>query len=101
MTPAGLRTVQEAKSDGRWENAYSTTRGPVKPPADLLEALKTKKSALDNFKAFPPYARFMYIHWVNEAKRKDTRVRRIHTVVMRSKDNLKPGIDLKIVKKED
>jgi len=56
--------------------------------------------ALENFKGFPPYARFMYIHWVNEAKRGDARMRRIYTVVERSKENLKPGIDLRISKKE-
>jgi uncharacterized protein YdeI (YjbR/CyaY-like superfamily) len=100
MMPAGMRTVEEAKSDGRWENAYSTSRGPVDPPDDLLDALKENKLALENFNAFPPYTRFMYIHWVNEAKRQDARMRRIYTVVERSKENLKPGIDLKIIKKE-
>ncbi len=36
MTPAGMRIVEEAKSDGRWDKAYSTSRGPVDPPMICL-----------------------------------------------------------------
>ena len=67
-------------------------------PYDLLSSMRKNKIALDNFEGFPPYARFMYIHWINEAKRQDTRERRIYTVVDRAEKNLKPGIDLRISK---
>jgi len=97
MTPAGLKTVEEAKENGRWDNAYSS-RGPVDIPSDLIEALKDNKSAFENFQAFPPSARFMYVHWINEAKRKNTRLRRIKTVVIRSERNQRPGIDLRVIK---
>ena len=97
MTPAGMKAVEDAKKDGRWEKAFENqTRTQV--PYDLLAALRKNKIALDNFEGFPPYARFMYIHWINEAKRQDTRERRIYTVVDRAEKNLKPGIDLRISK---
>lgn len=99
MTPAGLKTVEEAKQNGRWDRAYSSTRGAVDVPEDLIEALRKNKTANDNFESFPPSARFMYIHWINEAKRQDTRERRIHTIVVRSEKNLRPGIDLRVIKK--
>ena len=99
MTPAGIKEVEKAKSDGRWEKAYENQTMNVQVPDDLLAALKENKTAFDNFESFPPYARFMYIHWINEAKRMDTRKRRIYTVVDRSEKNLKPGIDLRISKK--
>jgi uncharacterized protein YdeI (YjbR/CyaY-like superfamily) len=99
MTPAGLKTVEEAKRNGRWDNAYSSSRGVVDVPKDLIEALKKNKTAHENFESFPPSARFMYIHWINEAKRQDTRERRIYTVVVRSEKNLRPGIDLRVSKK--
>ena len=67
-------------------------------PKDLTEALKLSKAARENFESFPPSARFMYIHWINEAKRQDTRERRIRTVVDRSEKNLRPGIDLRVSK---
>jgi uncharacterized protein YdeI (YjbR/CyaY-like superfamily) len=99
MTPAGLNTVEEAKRNGRWSKAIPSSRGAIAVPDDLLRALKKNKTALENFETFPPSARFMYIHWINEAKRKNTRERRIYTVVDRSEKNLRPGIDLRISKK--
>ena len=99
MTPAGLKTVEEAKKNGRWDKAYSSSRDAIDVPKDLIEALVKNKTAQENFESFSPSARFMYIHWINEAKKQDTRKRRIHTVVIRSEKNLRPGIDLRIIKK--
>jgi uncharacterized protein YdeI (YjbR/CyaY-like superfamily) len=99
MTPAGLKAVQEAKRNGRWEKAYSSSRGAADVPEDLTKALKVSKTAHENFESFPPSTRFMYIHWINEAKRQDTRERRIQTVVDRSEKNLRPGIDLRVSKR--
>ncbi len=98
MTPAGLKTVEEAKQNGRWDKATSSSRGAADVPKDLTEALKRSRTAHENFESFPPSARFMYIHWINEAKRQDTRERRIRTVVDRSEKSLKPGIDLRVRK---
>jgi len=99
MTPAGLKAVEEARRNGRWDKASSSSRDAVDVPDDLLMALKESKDALENHESFPPSARFMYIYWVNEAKRQDTRERRIYTVVDRAGRNLRPGIDLRISKK--
>ncbi|MES0326506.1 MAG: YdeI/OmpD-associated family protein, partial [Candidatus Bathyarchaeia archaeon] len=67
MTGAGLAEVEKAKMNGRWEAAYSSKDTPTMPD-DLLEALKSNKVAHHNFSAFPNSARFMYIHWINDAK---------------------------------
>jgi uncharacterized protein YdeI (YjbR/CyaY-like superfamily) len=99
MTAAGLKKVEEAKQNGRWDNAYSSSRGEIDVPEDLILALRKNKTAIENFKAFPPSTRFMYIHWINEAKRQITRERRIYTVVCRSEKNLKPGNNPGIMKK--
>ena len=93
MTGAGLAEVEKAKMNGRWEAAYSSKDTPTMPD-DLLEALKSNKVAHDNFSAFPNSARFMYIHWINDAKRDSTRARRINRVVERAAENRKPGIDM-------
>ena len=63
-------------------------------PDDLLEALKESPEAHRNFMGFPNSARFMYIHWINDAKRAETRARRIKRVVERATQNKKPGIDM-------
>jgi uncharacterized protein YdeI (YjbR/CyaY-like superfamily) len=93
MTNAGYLVIEEAKRNGIWDKAYSS-RGPIQIPDDLLNALKNSSIAYSNFLGFPNSARFMYIHWINDAKRENTRKRRISRVVCRSEKNLKPGIDL-------
>ena len=97
MNPAGMKTVEEAKQNGRWDKATSSSRGVVDMPEELITALQKNKTAEKNFESFPPSARYIYIHWINEAKRQTTRVRRIKTVVYRAEQNQKPGIDLRVV----
>jgi len=63
-------------------------------PDDLLDELKSNMVAHDNFKAFPNSAKFMYIHWMNEARRESTRARRIRRVVERAAENKKSGIGM-------
>ena len=100
MTPMGMKAIEEAKKSGKWDKAYSSREGNPETPEDLLAALKQNKEAYENFHKFPPSARLTYIYWINEAKRSDTRARRIYTIVDRSEKNLRPGIDLRISKKE-
>jgi uncharacterized protein YdeI (YjbR/CyaY-like superfamily) len=97
MTSAGFKAVEEAKQSGRWNQAYAVQKTADNWPQDLIDSLKTNTIAYQNFSAFPPSARIMYIHWINEAKRQDTRERRIRTVVPRSSKNLRPGIDLRTI----
>ena len=99
MTLAGLKTIEEAKENGRWDKAISSLKGAANVPDDLIEALIKNKTASENFNSFPPSARFMYIHWINEAKRQDTRERRINTVIYRAEKNMRPGIDLRVIRK--
>ena len=61
-------------------------------PDDLLNALKDNDVAYKNFLNFPPSSRKMYILWVNDAKRTETRQNRIIKVVDRSEKNIKAGI---------
>lgn len=49
----------------------------IEPPADLLAALRKNRKAQTTFDAFSPSHRREYVEWVLEAKREDTRGRRI------------------------
>lgn len=102
MTIAGFKSIEEAKLSGRWDQAYARVRTKSEDhwPQDFKDVLKTDMTAYQNFAAFTSSARILYIHWINEAKRQDTRERRIHTVVTRSAKNLRPGINLKNYQKE-
>jgi uncharacterized protein YdeI (YjbR/CyaY-like superfamily) len=50
-------------------------------PADLRAALRKERGALRRFEEFPPSHRREYVEWITEAKREETRLRRIETAV--------------------
>jgi uncharacterized protein YdeI (YjbR/CyaY-like superfamily) len=79
MHPAGVAEVQRAKTDGRWERAYGGTSRDV--PADLGEAIAANPRAAAMFAILTSRNRFAVIHRVEEAKRADTRARRIDKFV--------------------
>ncbi len=54
---------------------------PPDVPADLAAALKGTVAAEVTFKAFSPSNKRDYVEWIAEAKREDTRVRRIEQAV--------------------
>jgi len=50
-------------------------------PADLIAALKKNKKAFAIFEQFPPSHKKEYIQWIEEAKREETRKKRIEQTV--------------------
>ncbi len=93
MTEAGYAEVEKAKSNGMWESAY-TSRVAPEVPEDLIEALREDEEAWSNWEAFSNSVKLMYTRWVLDAKREETRSRRISKVVERSAQNIRPGIDM-------
>jgi len=91
MASAGLAAVRAAKRCGKWQTAYTSRTAP-ELPTDLRKALRTVPEAWRNFSRFAPSYRTMYIGWVADAKREETRQRRIAAVVRRAREGRKPGI---------
>jgi uncharacterized protein YdeI (YjbR/CyaY-like superfamily) len=83
MAQAGLRAVSEAKRNGKWDTAYSS-KNTLTIPEDLSKALQENELAWKNFKGFSHSTRLQYIYWVNNAKRDETRRKRIIYVVMKA-----------------
>lgn len=75
MLPAGLAVVEEAKRSGMWALLDDVERLIV--PEDLGAALAAVPSATANWEAFPPSARRAMLQWVVEARRPETRAKRI------------------------
>jgi uncharacterized protein YdeI (YjbR/CyaY-like superfamily) len=50
-------------------------------PEDLTRALKKNKKALTAFDAFPPSHKREYVEWIVDAKREDTRKRRVASAI--------------------
>ncbi|WP_440952903.1 YdeI/OmpD-associated family protein [Methanococcoides sp. FTZ1] len=61
-------------------------------PTDMKKALKADEMAWKNFSSFAPGYRRNYIEWVMDAKREETRARRINSVVERARENKRPGM---------
>jgi len=90
MTQTGFETISEAKRNGKWDAAYSSEMGS-KIPRDLENALMEDELALKNFKEFSNSTRLQYIYWVKNAKKDETRQKRITDVVKKAAQNVKPS----------
>jgi uncharacterized protein YdeI (YjbR/CyaY-like superfamily) len=76
MMPAGLREVEQARADGRWDAAYAGAR-TIEVPDDLRAALAADPVALAFFEALDGANRYAILYRVHDAKRSETRARRI------------------------
>jgi uncharacterized protein YdeI (YjbR/CyaY-like superfamily) len=76
MRPAGLAQVQAARADGRWAKAYEP-QSTASVPADLQEALDANPAAKEFFATLRGSNRYAILYRVNDAKRPETRARRI------------------------
>ncbi|MEO8364988.1 MAG: YdeI/OmpD-associated family protein [Pseudoxanthomonas sp.] len=66
---------QGVKTPGMRKNV--DPRAPLETPEDLLVVLNGNREARKTFDAFSPSARREYVEWIIEAKRAETRQRRI------------------------
>lgn len=80
MRPAGLREIDRARKDGRWDVAYAP-RSTVQVPDDLRAALEKSKKAARFFEALDGTNRYAILHRVHTAKKPETRAARIATFV--------------------
>jgi len=76
MRPAGLETVALAQADGRWERAYAPASTATVPP-DFQTALDANRAAADFFATLTGSNRYAFLYRVQDAKRPETRARRI------------------------
>ena len=76
MRPAGLAEVQRAKADGRWERAYGGSAS-IEVPDDLHDALAASPRAQAMWDVLTRTNRYAVLYRVHEAKRPETRARRI------------------------
>lgn len=80
MTAAGLRHIEQAKVDGRWDAAYAS-QSTVTIPEDLAAALAQDRKAKSFFATLDAVNRYSILHRVHTAKKAETRARRIETFV--------------------
>lgn len=76
MRPAGLAEMESAKADGRWADAYPP-HSRAEPPPDFQAALDASPKAAAFFATLKGANRYGIIYRVLDAKRPETRAKRI------------------------
>lgn len=80
MRPTGWREVERAKADGRWDAAYDAqSRATV--PEDLRRELDNNPEASAFFATLDSGNRYAILYRIQEAKKPETRSRRIEKYV--------------------
>ena len=80
MKPAGLKEVERAQVDGRWDRAYDGARS-IAVPDDLQAALAAEPAAAAFFKMLNGQNRYAVLFRIHQAKKAETRAKRIQTFV--------------------
>lgn len=83
MTEHGLRQVELAKADGRWDRAYAPIRKASADamPADLMRAIRANRKAYTTFKVLTRQNLFALAFRTNNMKTPAGRAKKIATLV--------------------
>ncbi len=87
MAPPGLAKVEAAKKDGSWEKLDHAEAMVI--PDDLRSALDGYPNAARHFDAFPPSTRKAILEWIGNAKRPETRARRVEETARLAEENMR------------
>ena len=80
LAPAGVREMEAAKRDGRWEAAYASPR-TMTVPEDLRAQLEAHPRARRFFEQLDSRNRYAILYRLQDAKKADTRLRRLERFV--------------------
>ena len=79
---AHIRKAAKLNEDGVKAPAQRKgAKPPPQAPDDLAAALRKNKAAQATYDAFPPRCKREYVEWITEAKREETRVKRLAQAV--------------------
>jgi uncharacterized protein YdeI (YjbR/CyaY-like superfamily) len=87
MTKAGQQMVDLAKKTGTWDALVDVQNNVI--PSDLKLLFDKNKTAYKNFQAFPPSSKRIILEWIQNAKRPETREKRVKETVELAAKNIK------------
>jgi len=88
MLPAGSAAIEEAKRNGSWTRLDDVENLVV--PEDLAAALEANPPARKHWDAFSRSPRRAILEWIGQAKRPDTRARRVAETAENAARNERP-----------
>jgi len=80
MQPAGLKAIELAKQDGRWDAAYESQK-TISVPEDFQAALDKNQKAQAFFATLNSVNRYAILFRVHNARRPETRQKRIQQLI--------------------
>jgi uncharacterized protein YdeI (YjbR/CyaY-like superfamily) len=91
MTPAGRAQIEQAQADGRWDAAYAG-QSAATVPDDLQRELDAHPAAREFFATLDSRNRYAILYRVQDAKRPETRARRIakYVAMLSAREKLYP-----------
>ena len=87
MTEAGMKMIDLAKKTGTWNALDKVDQLVI--PEDLLGKLNTNQQAKANFENFAASAKRGILEWILNAKKPETRQKRIDITVEKAAENIK------------
>lgn len=87
MAEPGLKMVEIAKENGTWD-ALNDVENLIIPP-DLEKAFENYSPAKSNFQNFPHSIQRSILEWIFNAKRAETRAKRIQETASLAQDNIR------------
>ena len=87
MTSHGLGKISAAKEDGSWNLLDAIERLEI--PPDLEEAFLRYKNSRKNFNAFPPSIKRGILEWLLNAKKPETRAKRVEETARLAQENIR------------
>lgn len=80
MKPSGLKAVEQAKANGRWESAYDSQK-TAELPDDFKKELQKHAGAKAFFDTLNSVNRYAILFRIQTAKKPETRTRRMHQFI--------------------
>jgi uncharacterized protein YdeI (YjbR/CyaY-like superfamily) len=87
MHESGIKKIEIAKQNGSWTALDDVEKGII--PEDLQTAFNKNPEAFKNYQNFAPSYRKSYLYWLNQAKRLETRLKRINEIIECCVKNMK------------
>ena len=84
---SGLNIIKLGKQNGSWTALDNVENGII--PNELQIAFNKNSKAFENYNNFAPSYRKSYLYWLNQAKREETRQKRIAEIIKFCAANIK------------
>ena len=80
MRPPGWKAIEDAKADGRWENAYDS-QSNMKVPPELIQSLSGDPGSLTFFESLDKANKYAIVWRIQSAKTDKIREKRMKVIL--------------------